>query len=92
MRQLFHIQQEITLMVYRQFLFYLLPFLHGSGLEIISQRKKRVLGKILENKWYVDELYENIIVKPLNKLGDFLNSFFERSVIDWNCEWCREEQ
>jgi NADH-quinone oxidoreductase subunit L len=40
------------------------------------------LGKVLENKWYVDELYEAIIVKPLHKLGGFLNSFFERSVID----------
>lgn len=40
------------------------------------------IGKILENKWYVDELYENIIVKPLNWLGDFLGSIVERSVID----------
>ncbi len=40
------------------------------------------LGKVLENKWYVDELYEKIFVKPLNKLGAFFNSVFERSVID----------
>ena len=26
------------------------------------------LGKVLENKWYVDEFYDTIIVKPLNKL------------------------
>jgi NADH-quinone oxidoreductase subunit L len=30
----------------------------------------------------VDELYEAIIVKPLHKLGGFLNSVFEKSVID----------
>ncbi len=40
------------------------------------------LGKVLENKWYVDELYNAIIVKPLNKLGVFLNNIFEARVVD----------
>lgn len=40
------------------------------------------LGKVLENKWYVDELYDKVIVKPLNSLGSFLSSVFEKSVID----------
>lgn len=39
-------------------------------------------GKVLENKWYVDELYEAIIVNPLNKLGAFFNSIFEKNVVD----------
>ena len=39
-------------------------------------------GKVLENKWYVDELYEKAIVKPLNNLGNFFSSIFEKSVID----------
>ena len=39
-------------------------------------------GKVLENKWYVDELYEKIIVNPLNKIGNFFSSIFEKSVID----------
>ena len=39
-------------------------------------------GKVLANKWYVDELYEKIIVKPLDGLGSFLNNVFERSVVD----------
>mgnify|MGYP002336091890 CR=1 FL=1 len=47
------------------------------------QRKATTgLGKVLENKWYVDELYEKIIVQPLNKLGAFFNSIFEKLVID----------
>jgi len=41
------------------------------------------LGKVLENKWYVDELYEKIIMKPINWLGNFLNKTFERDIIDW---------
>lgn len=39
-------------------------------------------GKILANKWYVDELYDAAIVKPLNALGRFFNNIFERLVID----------
>ena len=39
-------------------------------------------GKVLANKWYVDELYEKIIVKPMSGLGSFLNNVFERSVVD----------
>lgn len=39
-------------------------------------------GKLLENKWYVDEFYESIIVKPVNALGSFFNNIIERKVID----------
>lgn len=39
-------------------------------------------GKVLENKWYVDELYDKIIVNPLHKFGGFLKSVIEKSVID----------
>jgi len=38
--------------------------------------------KILENKWYVDELYNKIIVRPVTKLGSWLNESFEKSGID----------
>jgi NADH-quinone oxidoreductase subunit L len=39
-------------------------------------------GKVLANKWYVDELYDSIIVKPLGGLSRFADSFIERSGID----------
>jgi NADH-quinone oxidoreductase subunit L len=39
-------------------------------------------GKVLANKWYVDELYNSIIVQPVNKLGSIANSYFERNGID----------
>ena len=39
-------------------------------------------GKVLANKWYVDEIYNAIIVKPLDALASFFNSFFEKNVID----------
>jgi len=39
-------------------------------------------GKVLQNKWYVDELYDKIIVQPLNGLAGFLNSIIETKVVD----------
>jgi NADH-quinone oxidoreductase subunit L len=40
------------------------------------------LGKMLANKWYIDELYDNIIIKPLNWLGKIFDTILEKSVID----------
>jgi NADH-quinone oxidoreductase subunit L len=40
------------------------------------------LGKVLENKWYVDEIYDAIIVKPVMAIGDMLNNVVEKSGID----------
>jgi NADH-quinone oxidoreductase subunit L len=40
------------------------------------------LGKLLENKWYVDELYNTLIVKPLARLAEVLRSFVETRIID----------
>lgn len=40
-------------------------------------------GKVLANKWYVDELYNAIIVKPLQGLAKLLNGFVEKDVLDW---------
>lgn len=39
-------------------------------------------GKVLENKWYVDELYDKIFVQPLHKFGGFLKSIVENKVVD----------
>ena len=39
-------------------------------------------AKVLSNKWYVDELYDLIINKPLKAISRFFNNFIERTVID----------
>ena len=39
-------------------------------------------GKVLRNKWYVDELYDAIIVKPLRSISLFFNNIIEKSGID----------
>lgn len=41
------------------------------------------IHKLLYNKYYFDELYNAIIVKPLFKLTDFLFVRFDLGVIDW---------
>ena len=40
------------------------------------------LGKVLENKWYVDELYDSIIVKPIQSLAKYFNNLLEKKGID----------
>jgi NADH-quinone oxidoreductase subunit L len=40
------------------------------------------LSGILENKWYVDEIYDAVIKKPLRTFSQFLNNVVERLAID----------
>src|SRR5690606_737671 len=47
-----------------------------------SDRQEVGLGKIVENKWYVDELYNTIVVKPLLVISKFFNGVIEKSGID----------
>lgn len=39
--------------------------------------------KVLANKWYVDEIYDAIIVKPVRWIGKKIVLFTENEVIDW---------
>jgi NADH-quinone oxidoreductase subunit L len=39
-------------------------------------------GKLLANKWYVDELYDTVIAKPLLASGNLLKNVVEKSGID----------
>ena len=45
-------------------------------------KEAKGLGKILENKWYVDELYNAAVVNPLKKLGSFFKNIIEKKGID----------
>ena len=40
------------------------------------------IASILENKWYIDELYDTVIVKPLYWFASFLKNSVEKFVID----------
>ena len=39
-------------------------------------------GKVLANKWYIDEIYDALIVNPLAFLGNFLKNVIDKSGID----------
>jgi NADH-quinone oxidoreductase subunit L len=45
-------------------------------------KESSAFGKILENKWYVDELYDSIVVQPLHRFAGFLKSVIETKVVD----------
>jgi NADH-quinone oxidoreductase subunit L len=57
-------------------------YIAWSRYKIYKEEQPTAFGKLLQNKWYVDELYDSIIVKPLNALGSFANNVFEKSGID----------
>jgi NADH-quinone oxidoreductase subunit L len=40
------------------------------------------LGGFLAHKWYIDELYDAVIVNPLNALAGFFKNIIEKSGID----------
>ncbi len=47
-----------------------------------NNKPTKGLAKLLENKWYVDELYNTIMVKPLQATAVFCKNIIERSFID----------
>lgn len=40
------------------------------------------LAAVLENKWYVDELYDIVVIRPLNGVSNVFNRFVEKAGID----------
>lgn len=48
----------------------------------LSQEENTGIAKVLEKKWYIDELYDAVIVRPLNALAGFCKNIVEKSGID----------
>lgn len=40
------------------------------------------LAKTLENKWYIDEIYDTIVIRPMEALSNLLDKFAEKKGID----------
>ena len=47
-----------------------------------SDAQLKGMGKVLNSKYYVDEMYNAIIVKPLFTLSNFLYKVFDLKVVD----------
>ena len=57
-------------------------FLKNKNLPKQIANVNKPLYQFLINKWYFDELYEILFVKPSKKLGLFLWKFFDLKIID----------
>jgi len=73
---------EISLMALSSVLVFVMIGFAWSQYRNYKEKETTGFGKILENKWWVDEIYDAIIVRPLNWLGNFLNSFFDKKIVD----------
>jgi NADH-quinone oxidoreductase subunit L len=47
-----------------------------------GEKETSGFGKLLQNKWHVDEIYNAIIVKPMNGIAAFFDSIVEKKGID----------
>ena len=47
-----------------------------------SEKEETGFGKVLANKWYVDELYDAVFVKPILSIAKYFNNVFEKKGID----------
>ena len=57
-------------------------FVKNKNLPNAIAKNNFPLYNFLLNKWYFDELYENIFIKPIKKTGIFLWKFFDLKIID----------
>jgi len=54
--------------------------LFGAGFK--SENTTDGVSGFLANKWYVDELYETVVIKPLDRFSAFLGSVVDNKIID----------
>jgi NADH-quinone oxidoreductase subunit L len=73
---------ELTLMAVTTAIAVIAILFAWSRYKTYKDEETGAFGKLLENKWYVDEFYNSLIVRPIDKLGVIANKYFERSGID----------
>jgi NADH-quinone oxidoreductase subunit L len=74
---------ELLLMAITTIVALIAIFIAWRRYRTYRQEQETGAAKLLENRWYVDELYNSVIVKPLDSLGAVANNYFERGGIDW---------
>lgn len=58
-------------------------YIRNSRVPAPESAERSFLHRLVYNKYYVDELYEAVIVKPLQGLSSLFESVVERGMIDW---------
>ena len=64
-------------------LFAYTKFVKGKNVPAEDDKKQGFLPNLLANKYYIDELYNAIITKPLNALSGFTYKFLELKGVDF---------
>ena len=59
-----------------------LLYIKKTDLPAILAAKLKPLYKLSFNKWYFDEIYEAVLIRPTKKLGDILWKFLDIKIID----------
>lgn len=70
------------IMMLSGFIFAIIFYLIFKSLPSLTARKFSFIYKFFLNKWYFDELYDIVFVKPLKKIGLFLWLIFDKKIID----------
>lgn len=47
-----------------------------------TEKESKGLLRVFENKWYIDELYDRVIVQPITRVAEFLREWVEPRLID----------
>ena len=47
-----------------------------------TEKESKGLLRVFENKWYIDELYDRVIVQPITRLAGLLREWIEPRLID----------
>jgi NADH-quinone oxidoreductase subunit L len=55
---------------------------HGVAIAQDAETRSGALYRLLLNKYYIDELYDRVIVRPFTALSDWLARWFDPAVID----------
>jgi len=63
-----------------------IPFLDGLRSDL--RKIFKGLYQIVSNKFYIDQLLDNIIVKPIYAIGAFINKIFDPVIIEGTIRGC----
>jgi len=78
-----HTQEYMMMGIVTAFIIAVILYAVNTYKKGIGEKEEaKGIGKLLENKWYVDELYDAVIVRPLHSFAGFLKNVIEKTGID----------
>ena len=71
-----------TVAILAAIIFYAYNLFVNKNTVPVEDEKMEGLPNVIYNKYFVDDIYNNIITKPLNSASNFFSSFFETKILD----------